>query len=615
MPAWPAEYTREEAKWFRLPDRDFATRFRVVPTLDTGRDEDHHRLGGSGKRRWLAWGLMGLSVAATATAAALMVINLPAGSGQPVLGNLAPILIGLVYPAVGAIVISRQPRNAVGWLLSALGLSVALTVLASEYAIRGLVRAPGSLPAGALAAWLQSWPLGWWFAAAVALLLLVFPNGRLTSQRWRPLLGLLGLLLLIQEAILLFTQKPLTSMLQGIGLRVSNPNGIIPESFWSQPGGRLLTVGIDLLFAAVIGTCGAAILLRLRSSRGVERLQIKWLAYTATLLVAELVVYFGLQAAGLIAATQVSLDVVILTATAVVPAAIAAALLRYHLYGIDAVISRTLLVATMAAFIAAVYVLIVAGLGSLIRSGTGSNLALSLVATAVIALAFQPVRERVQRLANRLVYGHTASPYEILARFSQTAAGAADGDEILARTARVLAEGVGAVRASVWIRLDARLVRASVWPSWRAGPPEPVMVRSEQRVDLPDADCSVPVSHQGELLGALAISMPAGQDIAAIDRRLLNDLAAQSAVVLRNVGLTGALRARLDDTTRQEGELRSSRQRVVAAQDAERRRLERNIHDGAQQQSGCAGGQAATCGIARGPRAGARGDAGSRAAG
>ena len=137
----------------------------------------------SGKRRWLAEGFMGLSLAATATATALMVINLPAGSGQPVLGNLAPILLGLVYPAVGAIVICRQPRNAVGWLLSALGLSVALTVVASEYAIRGLLRAPGSLPAAALAAWLQSWQLGWWFAAAVALLLLVFPNGRLPSQR------------------------------------------------------------------------------------------------------------------------------------------------------------------------------------------------------------------------------------------------------------------------------------------------------------------------------------------------------------------------------------------------------------------------------------------------
>ena len=533
--------------------------------------------------RSLAWVLVGVSLAATLAAGLLMVINLPAGSGQVVTGDVAPLLVGLVYPLVGVTVVSRQPRNAVGWLLSAVGLSVALTQLAGEYAIRGLVTAPGSLPAAASVAWLQAWSSGWWFAFGVPLLLLVFPTGRLPSRRWRPLLGLLGLLLLIQEAILLFTQRQLTSTMQAIGLRVNNPTGIFPESFWSRPGGRLLTVAIDLLFAAVIGTCGAAMLLRLRRSRGVERQQIKWLAYTATLLVAELVVYFGLQAAGLIPAMQVGLKVVILTTTVFIPVAIGVALLRYHLYGIDVVISRTLLVAAMATFITAVYVLIVGGLGSLMGSGDRSNLALSLVATAVIALAFQPVREQVERLTNRLVYGRRASPYEILAQFSQTAAGGSDGDEILARTARVLAEGVGAVRASVWMRLDSRLVPASVWPAWPSGPPDSVSVRSEQSVNLPDADSSVPVSYRGELLGALAVSMPAGQRIAPVERRLLNDLAAQTAVVLRNVGLTAALRARLDDTTRQEAELRRSRQRAVAAQDAERRRLERNIHDRAQQ--------------------------------
>lgn len=533
--------------------------------------------------RWLAWGLVGLSLAAVLVAIVFLILNLPFGSGQVVTGDVAPILVGLVYPVVGAIVISRQPQNAVGWLLSALGLSAALAQLAGEYAIRGLVSAPGSLPAAASVAWLQAWWPGWWFALGVPLLILVFPTGRLPSRRWRPLLGLLGLLLLIQEAILLFTQRQLTSTLQGIGLRVNNATGIFPESFWSGTSGRFLTAAIDLLFAAVIGTCGAALLLRLRRSGGVERQQIKWLAYAATLLVAELVVYFGLQAAGLIAAVQVGLNVVILTATVFIPVAIGVALLRYHLYGIDVLISRTLLVATMAAFITAVYVLIVAGLGSLIGSGNRSNLALSLVATAVIALAFQPVRAHVERLANRLVYGRRASPYEILARFSQTAASASDGDEILARTARVLAEGVGGARSSVWMRIDSRLVPTSVWPAWPAGPPDPVTVRSEKSVDLPDADSSVPVSYRGELLGALAVSMPAGQSMAPVERRLLNDLAAQSAVVLRNVGLTAALRARLDDTTRQEAELRRSRQRAVAAQDAERRALERNIHDGAQQ--------------------------------
>jgi len=534
-------------------------------------------------QRRLAWALAALSLVALLAAGVLTVINFPVGSGRFVISELTPLLVGLIYPAVGALVLSRQPRSAVGWLLCALGLSVALTALADGYAIRGLISEPGSLPAAAMVAWLQSWSPGWWFTLGVPLLFLVFPDGRLPSRRWRPMPALLALLLLIQEAILLFTQRELTATMHGVGLRVNNPTGFIAQSFWSGPGGRSLTAALDLLFAVVIGVCGAAMLLRLRRSQGVERQQIKWLAYAATLLVAQLGAYFGFQGAGNTTASQLTLDVVILTAATAIPVAIAVALLRYHLYGIDVVMSKTLLVAAMAVFITAIYVLIVAGMGSLIGSSAGSDLALSLVATAIIALAFQPVRERVQWLANRLVYGHRASPYEILARFGQTVAGGSDGDEILARTAQVLAQGVGAARASVWMRIDSRLVPAAAWPQWPAGPPEPVALRSEQQVDVPGADRSIPVTHGRELLGALAVSMPAARDMASIEWRLLNDLAAQTAVLLRSVSLTAALRARLDDITRQEAELRRSRQRAVAAEDTERRRLERNIHDGAQQ--------------------------------
>ena len=127
-------------------------------------------------------------------------------------------------------------------------------------------------------------------------------------------------------------------------------------------------------------------------------------------------------------------------------------MLKYRLYDIDVVISRTLVYGSLAVFITAVYVGIAVGIGALVGGGGKPNLGLSILATAIVAVGFQPVRERVQRVANRLVYGTRATPYEVLAQFSERVAESYAADDVMPRMARVLAEGTGAQRADVWLR-------------------------------------------------------------------------------------------------------------------------------------------------------------------
>jgi signal transduction histidine kinase len=228
----------------------------------------------------------------------------------------------------------------------------------------------------------------------------------------------------------------------------------------------------------------------------------------------------------------------------------------------------------LAAFITAVYVGIVVGIGQAI--GSKRNLGLSILATAVVAVGFQPVRDRVQHLANRLVYGKRATPYEVLSEFSERMSGAYASEDLLPRMARILAEGTGAARADVWLNVGSDLHPEASWPP-EATPPEPVAVLDGEVPPIEGVDRLLPVRHQGELLGALSVSKSRGDALRPAEEKLMDDLASGAGLVLRNVRLTAELLARLE-------ELKRSRQRIVAAQDEERRRLERNLHDGAQQQ-------------------------------
>jgi signal transduction histidine kinase len=359
-----------------------------------------------------------------------------------------------------------------------------------------------------------------------------------------------------------------------------------------NPLGVAAVTNIDGTFGAWFGA-GSALLaiiavvsfvLRYRRANGDVRHQMKWLLYVFLLLPPSFVLSAVTPqgALGTSSPLSVANSVVSFVSTLAVPVFIGIAMLKYRLYDIDVVISRTLVYGSLAAFITAVYVGIVVGVGALVGSGGQPNLALSIVATAIVAVAFQPVRERLQKIANRLVYGKRATPYEVLSQFSERVADTYAADEALPKMARILAEGTGAERAAVWLRTGDQMRSAAAWPEPaagdRAGPTSAtgIVVVGQDLAAIEGADRVVEVRHQGDLLGALTVSKRPGESLTPVEEKLLVDLAAQAGLVLKNVGLTAELLQRLE-------ELRASRQRLVAAQDEERRRLERNLHDGAQQ--------------------------------
>jgi signal transduction histidine kinase len=204
------------------------------------------------------------------------------------------------------------------------------------------------------------------------------------------------------------------------------------------------------------------------------------------------------------------------------------------------------------------------------------NPVLTTAVAVAIALLFQPLRRRAQRVANRLVYGERATPYQVLSDFAEGMAGTLPIDEVLARMASVTADGTGATRADVWIRIGDELRPAAAWPPGSSPRVAAPVSGSDDGVPALDGTASVAVRQGDDLLGALTIEKPPSEPLTPTEDKLLHDVASQAGLVLRNVRLAAELRENIE-------ELKASRRRLVEAQDSERRRIERNLHDGAQQ--------------------------------
>jgi len=468
-------------------------------------------------------------------------------------GKVVASIVFLAWSAIGGIVAARRPGNAIGWALSAVALVWAVEDFGFGYATYTIRTHPGSLPAGAFAALTYN---NVFFLAEllITLLFLLFPDGRAMSRRW----GVVGWIAATASAVLFLGGFAAPEPIDRFG--VENPYAVLPEEV------ELLgVVAFFLLFGCLVASV-VALVTRLRRSRGDERQQLKWFAYAAALLL----VGFGFIFFGPNRTTDVIGVVLLGVGIPGMPAAAGIAIFKYHLYDIDIVIDKTVVFGVLAVFATGVYLGVVVGVGTLVGSRGGEpSVALAVVATALVALAFQPVRVRAQRFANRLVYGERATPYDVLSDFSERLAGTFATEDLLPRMAQMLAEGTGAARADVWLRIGDWLRTSGSWPT-DATPREPVPVPGGVLPEMEGTDLTAPVRHQGELLGALTISKTPAEVPTPIERKLVADLAAQAGLVLSNVRLIE--------------ELRSSRQRLVAAQDEERRRLERNLHDGAQQQ-------------------------------
>jgi hypothetical protein len=377
-------------------------------------------------------------------------VQVPAGFDTAGVGETVRYLAATT---VGAILAARRPRNPIGWLVLAFGLSLIVYPFVAMYAATGLFVAPGRLPWIRQVAWVGNWV---WVPAhaCVALLLLLFPDGLLPSPRWRPVawtIAVAGGLALVAAACY---PGPLDVALMvkdaEVTARLTNPLGVATLGQLFEP---FLLV---LLLGAAVGA--AALVLRFRRARGIERLQLKWVAYAALL--------FGIEQGGLVLGRLAGLvpdtglqwlEVVNNLTFIVFFVAIAVAVLRYRLYDIDRLISRTLVYGLLTALLAGVYAGLVLLLGQLF-GGIGDKPPSWAVAGATLAVAalFQPARRRIQAAVDRRFNRRKYDAARTVEAFSVRLRDQVDLDTLSTELLRVVDQTMQPSTVSMWLRPGAQ---------------------------------------------------------------------------------------------------------------------------------------------------------------
>ncbi len=478
--------------------------------------------------------ILGLIIGAVSIALTFWIQDDFARSQVPWMLAVMPMFV------VGAILVIKVPESTIGWLLFSIALFAALGN------VPGLVDVPGIRWFG---------PVGAAFSTAaialLALLLVLFPDGVIATplSRWAARTAIAAAMVGAAAAL----------VVGGWGGEPSEALVKSPLYESTKPLGELLNILFFLLFIASLFGAVLTLVQRFRNGSAEVRLQVKWLLVAAAFMASTLIpVVATAGATASLSGWQAGL---LAFGMAGLPIAILFAVLRYRLYDIDVVISRTFVFGSLAVFIGAVYVAVVVGVGALVGSADEPNAALAIAATAIVAVAFQPLRRRLERVANRLVYGRRATPYEVLSEFSRRVA--ATDEALLDEAARSLVDGTGAEHSAVWVNVGDHLVKAAEWPEFNGG------TSVEQH--------SFPIVQDSAELGVLTLGTPRGQRLPEEDHRLAIEVASGMGLALRNQLLTESLQARVE-------ELRDSRKRLVAVQDETRRKLERDLHDGAQQQ-------------------------------
>jgi signal transduction histidine kinase len=433
------------------------------------------------------------------------------------------------FAALGALLVARRPGNAVGWILSAAAVLIGLAPAGDDYAAYAMTVLGRPDPLAVLGAWVQSWYWLLLLSLVAVALPLFFPDGRLPSRRWLipTLLPASGLAVSVVLGMLTGT---LTG--QDIDYRIENPVGISGFApIEQQPVfpvlGALLALGVLEGVAAVV--------VRFRRSRGAERQQMKWFLYAvAPLLLTPLEAVLPPVVGSFVFAWMLI----------AFPLAIAIAVLRYRLDGIDVVINRTLVYVALTAVVVGVYVFVVGYLGAAFASN--GDLTISLIATGVVAVLFAPLRDRVQRGVDRLFYGRRSEPYVALSQLGERLEGTLAPDAVLPAIVSTVREALRLPYAAITLAEDVDTVSS--------GAPGPATV-------------TMPLIHHGVPVGDLVLGLRPGESaFSAADRRLLADLARQAGVAVSAVRLTA--------------DLQRSRERLVTTREEERRRLRRDLHDG-----------------------------------
>lgn len=495
-------------------------------------------------RRW-PWGLVaGYSLV---VALGQVLESLGADRLSPSEGSTA-IRIGvsaaLLVVAVSGAAITASPRKApAGPLLLALAGIWAATSVLTGGAAYGLQH---HWSLATEAAWLAA-PSGLVVAFLIARLLLGFPDGPTTRKTRIVARAQVLALALGVPALALGSGK-----LPG-GIDVANPHQLHGAVISQLPG-------VAALCFAVLFLTGLGAIVELQRRRRKAQGESRQALTAVSLPMSTLFIGLALLIFGPSGATDAVAQVVMLTSLATLGVAMAVAILRYRLYTLDIVLERSVVLLMLVAAASAAYVLAVLGVGAIVGS-TRPSYGLSVVATTGTAVALLAVQRRAVGLARRVVYGRRATPYEALAGFARQVSTVLSLDRVLPATAEAAWTGTGARTVRVEVTLANGTTRASTWP------PDAV---------LDSVDAAVDVVHEDEVIGRLLLEYVRGDRPDATRERLLADLAHQAALAIRNVRLAADLEVSI-------AEVQASRLRIVEAQDHERRRVERDLHDGAQQ--------------------------------
>ncbi|HUP73538.1 MAG TPA: ATP-binding protein [Acidimicrobiales bacterium] len=461
-------------------------------------------------------------------------------------------MVAVAFAVFVWLVVPHQPRNAAVWSMSA---SFGLGIEAAGLGVLPLLMEGDPLdilesswvPADAPAA--VGWTLVVVRAASIPGLfvpltfgLLLFPDGSFASRRWRRV-GVFAAAGIVALAAM--------------------------HGWWHRPSNAsraespmLIGAGIACVFAAGLSVAG--LVTKFRKCTGSARLQFKWIVWGTAIGVTVFSGFF------FVPDTAHPNDLVVLGGTLAAACWVVSygiAIGKYRLYDVDVVISRTVVFAGLALLITTIYVVVVVGLGSVFG---GSDLWLSVLATALVAVVFEPVRIRFQSWANRLVYGHRATPYEVLGELTSRLAFTESAEQLLERLAVQLRSGTGAQRVTVWLDDGGVLRPVAVAPAG-VDPRETAAQWDTGRA------CVVPIDHEGAVLGQLTVEEGPGLPLHPTDVRLAQDLAGSAALILNKVRLDRALATKAM-------EIDESRRRLVRAQDDELRRLERELNHGVEQQ-------------------------------
>src|SRR5215213_5320084 len=407
---------------------------------------------------WLAWSLCALSLTFVIVWALFRFLNSPTPTGinlSPLLAEIWAYLLFVSFAAVGALVASRQPRNTIGWIFCVIGLFLTSSGAGGQYAIYAVVSSPGSLPGGGTAAWLEAFLNGPIIITMFALLLLLFPDGRPPSHRWRAVLWLD----LIAAALLFvgsFKPGPMeTSSLNVASLNVANPFGI-------EQAGALLyalsNVGVYLTLA-LTAVGAVSLIVRFRRSRAEERQQIKWFAFAGAIMCAVTAtgpLLWSLPPSS--PGVTLIWPLLFISAVSTIPVATGIAILKYRLYDIDLLINRTLVYGLLTAVLFAVYFFGVTATQAIVQALTGQEKQPQLtivISTLVIAALFIPLRRRLQSFIDRSFYRRKYDATKTLEAFSAKLREETDLHALSHDLASVVRETMQPAHVSVWLPPDS----------------------------------------------------------------------------------------------------------------------------------------------------------------